>query len=168
LLIAGVFLCGLWAENFFLPHYAAPVGACLILLIIIGWRWISELQMFHRSVGKCVSIAIGIAYVIYSSVLLAAPLSADSKRVGHVELVQQRAQLQSGRHLIFVQYLSGHLVHDEWVYNDADINGQRIIWTRFMGTTQDLPVIRQYGGRQVWLLIVGEKDLSLNPYPPSP
>jgi hypothetical protein len=71
--------------------------------------------------------------------------------------------LQQGRHLVFVQYLPGHLLDDEWVYNGADLEHADIIWARAMGAS-DMGLIRYFTDRRYWLLKVGKDALWLNPY----
>lgn len=153
-LTVAAILIGLWAENFFLEHYAAPITAAMLLLIIVGWQ----------RLGRVLAIAIAIGFFTGAIYRDAAPLDRDSKRVEQSALIASDPSLQTGKHLIFVQYSAGHLIHDEWVYNNADIDNCRIIWARFMGPTADAPVAAHFSGRKIWLLTVGENDLNLKPY----
>jgi hypothetical protein len=55
--------------------------------------------------------------------------SADSGRLPG----SQYHRAAPGRRLVLVKYLPGHVVHDEWVYNQPDIDSSRIVWTRDLG-----------------------------------
>lgn len=154
---AGIFLVGLWAENFFLPHYAAPITAAILLLIVISWR-----QLWQWS--RVAAWAVAVGFVIGAAVSAAAPVDPDSQRTGQTELIRDSALLQSGKHLIFVRYTPDHLLHDEWVYNQANIEDSRIIWARSFDKASDALVAQHYAGRSVWILTVGKDDLQLVPY----
>jgi hypothetical protein len=39
---------------------------------------------------------------------------------------------EQGRHLVIVRYGPRHSEHDEWVYNEAEIDGARVLWARDM------------------------------------
>ena len=49
-----------------------------------------------------------------------------------IRRVQQRLQLP-GRHLMVVRDLPEHSLHEEWVYNDADVDGVKVVLARDMG-----------------------------------
>ena len=42
----------------------------------------------------------------------------------------------------------------EWVYNDADIDDQRVIFARSLDPASDAQLLARYPDRQVWQLIV--------------
>ncbi len=66
-----------------------------------------------------------------------------------------RAQLAAmpGKMLVFVRYFRPqHLFQDEWVYNQADIDGARIVWARDLGPEENEKLIRYYPDRKAWLL----------------
>ncbi len=83
----------------------------------------------------------------------------------------QRAQLleqlsrAGGRHLVIVRYGQRHSVHDEWVYNAADIDAATVVWARAMDAVQDQQLIGYFHDRRIWLLEPDESTAHLMPYP---
>jgi hypothetical protein len=71
--------------------------------------------------------------------VIRAPIRAELKRI-------------PGDHLVIVRYSTGHDVHWEWVYNDADIDHARIIWARDMGKDKNSQLIEYFKNRRVWLV----------------
>jgi hypothetical protein len=73
---------------------------------------------------------------------------------------------QGGRHLILIQYEEGHSVHDEWVYNAADIDAAPVVWARPMGPQGVKELAEYYPDRKIWILDVDKDGLrpSLVPY----
>ncbi len=55
-----------------------------------------------------------------------------------------------GNHLIIVRYESGHSPHDEWVYNDADIDRAKVVWAREMDPQQNQKLLKYFANRQAW------------------
>jgi hypothetical protein len=162
----ALFLVGIWAEDFFIPHYAAPVTPAVLLLIITGWSRLYQRASRGRPLGRFLAHSVAIGFFIGAVVSAAAPVDFDSTRVDQASLIDQAQSLQAGKHLIFVNYTPDHLMHDEWVYNQADIKNARIIWARYTGPAADASVARYYSGREIWLLTVGKNDLTLNVYSP--
>lgn len=57
-----------------------------------------------------------------------------------------------GRLLVFVRYWPRHPFQEEWVYNDADIDRQRVVWARDLGDAENERLKRCYPDRKVLLL----------------
>src|SRR5262249_16170449 len=60
---------------------------------------------------------------------------------------------EPGQHLVLVHYDPNHVVDVEWVYNEADVDGSRVVWTRAMNPQDDQLLVEYFQGhRRVWLL----------------
>jgi hypothetical protein len=72
--------------------------------------------------------------------------------------IQEREQVlsflrqQPGQALVLVRYGPHHIVHYEWVYNDANIDQSRIVWAHAMPGGKDDELLRYYPDRRVWIL----------------
>jgi hypothetical protein len=75
-----------------------------------------------------------------------------------------------GRHLVLVRYHSKPLGidHEEWVYNDADIDSSPVVWAREMGAGQDRRLLEYCRGRHVWRVDADARLAVLEPYPGPP
>ena len=71
--------------------------------------------------------------------------------------LEQRLLALGGRHLVLVDYADDHSYHEEWVYNEADIDGAQIVWARPMGPEGADRLARYFTDRTVWLLKVATK-----------
>lgn len=78
-------------------------------------------------------------------------------------LTQLRAD--GRRHLIIVRYGPQHTPHREWVYNEADIDGAKVVWAREMDTAQNHKLLAYFADRRVWLLEPDVEGAHLVPYP---
>jgi hypothetical protein len=164
-MIAGIFLLGLWAESFVLPHYTAPSTPFILLLVVIGWRQLSQWKCRGAATGRILAHSVGIGLVAGAAMSAAQGISPDSQVVDQQTLVAIEAPLQEGRHLIFVAYTAGHPFDNELVYNPADLDDSPIIWVHYFGPAADRAVADHFAGRQVWLLEAGSM-LQLLPYRP--
>jgi len=56
---------------------------------------------------------------------------------------------------------------EEWVYNEAEIDGAKVVWAREMDATQNRKLLEYFTDRQLWLLEVNgdQSPLKLLPYP---
>jgi len=69
-----------------------------------------------------------------------------------------------GRHLVIVRYGREHVVHEEWVYNAADIDGAKVVWAREMDPARDCELLDYFRERRAWLLEADARPATLVPY----
>ena len=157
-LAVGTLFAGVLAENWFLPHYAAPATPAVLLLAVLGWRRLADSPVpAARRVGR--GVAAG--FLAASLLSAAAPADPELRRFTRDDLLAEVPALRAGRHLVFVAYAADHPVEDEWVYNGCDIAGQPIVWAHAMGPSADAAVAAAYGPRRVWVLTVGKATHTL-------
>lgn len=155
-------------------HYVAP-GACLaIYLVVEGWRRLRLWRRAHRS-PRSRRLGARLAATVPLVVLLALPMRAWELHADPAEWYMQRAALQRrllampGKQLVIVRYGDAHDPRAEWVYDDADLLGTRVLWARGMSPAEDCRLLAFERKRRAWLLEVIE-DASpprLLPYPRS-
>ena len=118
-------------------HYMAAVVVSLTALLFhLLWR-ARKLRWNQRPAGMILSgfllcalfpIAIlGNAWSALHEKTDPSPFSVARSRITHDLLSRE------GSHVVFVRYAPSHDVEDEWVYNSADIDRQRLIWARDLG-----------------------------------
>lgn len=149
-----------------LPHYVAPVIGLVFVLALQGMRYLLLWRWRGWSIGR---------FIVYASLVVSlAPLPGlfvrmwerNSGGMGYVRAHMLNELKQSGdRHLIIVRYNPDKQEHDEWVYNEADIDGARVVWAREIDATQNLRLLDYFGNRRVWLLEADAEKLQLTPYP---
>ncbi len=236
---------GLLAIVWFHPHYAAPLMATVILLVMLGLRHLRKWRYAERPIGIGIvrfivlfSVLIGPVYFVISrsssfseywtftpeglppryilgiTITILVPfllrlrfkgviLSAAGRIGGLAFLefiflvltmvqvciaektlhpsnyafdspwvsssrtaVERRFIALPGEHLVLVRYSPDHNVHDEFVYNDADIDHAKTVWAREI-PGQDLdPLLTYFRNRDVWVLEPDEMPFRLYPYSP--
>jgi hypothetical protein len=149
----GIFLLGLLAENWFLPHYAAPLMPAGLLLIVLGWRRLAESTV---PVAARLARGVAVGFVVAAALSAVAPPDPDLARFTRDDLLAEVPALTVGRQLVLVRYAADHPVEDEWVYNGCDIAGQPIVWAHSTSAAADADVARAYAPRRTWVLTVGK------------
>ena len=152
-------------------HYAAAV--CGLFYV----RFLQSLARLRtwRPAGKPVGLALATIFVAmfgYQFAQSLAILYAFGAEVSAFGLARaqviEKLEKQPGRDLVMVRYTPEHRVHDEWVYNRADIDAAPIVWAREMDTTQDRPFLDYFHDRRVWLLEPDQSPPRLTPYTEAP
>ena len=84
------------------------------------------------------------------------------KRAEVIQTLQHREK----RQLVFVRYPSPEWnVGMEWVYNGADIDGQRVVFAHDLGSGENAKLLEYYRDREAWLVNVKpEKEYSIASY----
>ena len=53
----------------------------------------------------------------------------------------------------------------DWVHNEAEIDGSRIVWARDMGAAKNQELIDYFKGRRVWMVDPAGEQPKLTEYP---
>jgi hypothetical protein len=165
LLICGLFLGALLLEIWIWPHYAAPVTGLVIVIALKSMRHLRS-RRYMRTVGQFV-VRLTIALSIVSFVIFCLRSSQKERTEWNYQRANMIAELKADtdRHLVIVRYRPDHNVHQEWVYNEADIDGAKVIWAREMDAAHNRELLEYFKGRRFWLLEPDAETPRLVPYP---
>lgn len=156
------------------PHYVAMLTAAFYVIILLMMRELYE----SGSPGlKLLARAVPLVCVLLLALRIVAPFahfepkpswirtwcSQDEQNLERARVLNQ-LQRTPGKHLVIVRYKPGHdFILDEWVYNNADIDGSQVIWARDMGM-QNAELVNYFRGRQVWLAEPDYRPAKVTPY----
>ncbi len=158
-MVAGaIFLLGLAVETWTMPHYVAPATGLIYLILLQGmrhlrlWRWRGQ-QIGVALVRAVPAIACAMILLRISAAAAHAQIEPAWPR-GNLDRVAISRQLDNmpARHLVIVRYGPAHDVDREWVYNDADIDGAKVVWARDMGVRDNAELLQYFHDRHVWRL----------------
>lgn len=149
--ILMVFLGSLIALKAVEPHYFAPIAALVYVRFMntaaVLWRW----RPTGRPIGPILAM-FAFEFVALQSVALFPTPPQLANFAAERNRVEASLALHPGQHLVVVRYGAGHSLHEEWVYNRADIDGSRIVWARDMGPERNRELVGYFRNREVWLL----------------
>ena len=80
-------------------------------------------------------------------------------------MITSGMQARPGKQMLIVRYAPNHFCYDEWVYNDADIDGAQVVWAREMSPERNRELIDYFKDRQVWLVEPDKDPPAVSPYP---
>ena len=161
---------------YFLPHYIAALTCVIYAGLLVAMRRLCVWSPSGRPVGRASIAAFTLLLFALIPIRIAAsqlgiklPTHAETWSTGY-DPNPPRASIESSLRqrgapsLAFVRYQRTHDPIDEWVYNGADIDHEKIIWARDMGPEENQELIDYYKGRQVWLVEPDETPPRLQPY----
>jgi hypothetical protein len=172
----------------FQAHYIAAITCLFVLVSVIGLQRLSRLRIRGYPAGneaaRVIVFLCAIHFIFWYGlhVLDTADFSVAMRRyetwdvINHsnperrIDVNQQLAKIP-GKLLVFVRYWPQHIFQDEWVYNEANVDGARIVWARDLGAGENQKLQRYYPDRTVWLLESDARPPALTPYraePPAP
>jgi hypothetical protein len=168
ILTCCVFAVGLLVEPWLQTHYAAPLTALVGMLVLQAARHMWLWHWRGRPVGKVL-----VWTLVAITVVSFAQAFAQRMQLKPIGWEYERARIlrelkADGRqHLVIVRYGPKHQQNDEWVYNEADIDGARVVWAREMDLLQTSRLIEYFKDREVWLAEINDDDIrqKLVPYP---
>ena len=147
------------------PHYVAPAAAILFAALVQSIRHLRTIRIFGRPIGAALSRAILLALVVDVSLLVGQQLG-DPQGWGGWGL-SDRADLlhdlesKPGKHVVLVRYGPDHSVHEEWVFNAADIDASKVIWARDLPGEVNDQLLRYYPDRTIWLALPDTNEVSV-------
>jgi hypothetical protein len=147
------------------PHYVAPLTTAFYALVLLSMRCVRDWKWQNSATGTFLIRMVPVICVLMFLVRAAAPFahasvgysgirtwcSLDQQNLRRASLLKQ-LQNSPGEHLVIVRYRADHdFILNEWVFNEADIDGSKVIWARDMGA-QDAELVQYFNRRNVWLL----------------
>ncbi|HZL57452.1 MAG TPA: hypothetical protein VFC21_10240, partial [Bryobacteraceae bacterium] len=175
LLTCIIFALGINFFPAFQFHYLAAVVCLFLLMSVQGLRQITRLPHGREIASLIVFFCVAQFAFWYA---LHFP-DADMRRfdvwdsINHtnperrIAIDAQLARIP-GKLLVFVRYWPQHIFQDEWVYNGADIDGQRVVWARDLGDEEDRTLAAYYGDRKLLLLEPDARPPQLAPWAATP
>jgi hypothetical protein len=160
----GLSLAALFLETWVFPHYAAPMTGLVLLLVVQGMRHLRLWRWRGKAVGLAIVAALPALMVLWLIASLAVGQRADPTAwpMQRAEMLAQLSQTCE-RHLVIVRYGPDHSPFDEWVYNDADIDGSAVVWAREMKPEQNEELTAYFRDRRIWLLEADAEPPALRP-----
>jgi hypothetical protein len=170
--LLAVFLCvAIFPLTGLELHYVAPIAGLLYV------RFLQTLARLHewRPAGKPLGPAVAVFFVTLFGYQFATNLSFMLHGGMHAsafasarDSIARQLEHTPGRQLVLVRYAPGHSLHEEWVWNRADIDGSQTVWARAMDPAKDQELIQFYRQRQadrkVWMLDADENHPRLAAY----
>ena len=174
----GTSIAGWLLGIFFEAHYASPITALTLALILVALRRLYSWRPGGRPIGRFLTRAMlticVLTFVLRSSVaLIHIPLShpftpawyqAAPPSFGRA-IVARELQHMPKQSLVIVRYKADHVPFEEWVYNAADIDRAKVVWARELSPAENAQLVHYFSGREAWLLEADEKPPRLTPYP---
>jgi hypothetical protein len=167
LVIVGVFAV-IWSN----AHYAAPLMCVIFALLIQSIRHLRTMRPGKLPIGKALSWAAVLLLAVDTTAAVAHrecdPLAWTCQGDPSRAVIQKTLEHAPGKHLVVVRYEDEHNIHDEWVYNGADIDGAKVLWARELTPEQNAKLFAYFKDRQIWLVTPDVDNTYLQPYSPPP
>jgi hypothetical protein len=145
----GACLCAaVMLELHLIPHYLAAGVGLIPILVAYGLR---VLRVQARAFGTPIILFFVLVAFMSGFTQVPAVLRASIIPTPRETATSLVLKHDSGKHLILVRYAPSHFVHDEYVYNAAEIDAAPIVWARDMGDQANRELLDYYRDRKVWL-----------------
>lgn len=147
------------------PHYLAPATAAWFGVLVQCIRHLRTIRLYGRPVGAALSRVVFLALLLDVAQLgwLRIPDPLGWGGWGLIDRAQLKDTLEAtpGKHVVLVRYGPDHSVHEEWVYNGADIDASKIIWARDLPGERNDRLLAYYPDRTIWLVDPETNDVSI-------
>ncbi|HEV2202229.1 MAG TPA: hypothetical protein VGR73_20615 [Bryobacteraceae bacterium] len=154
------------------PHYFSPLAGPIVLFTTQGLRYLAQWSWRGAPLGPAIVRAIVPILCIIVGVRAAAlsphsppsPIPnyaswccADARQRDREPLLR-RLEATPGKHLVIVHYDLASYDTFEWVYNEPDIDGAKVVWARDMGDQKNRELLSYYPERRVWTVLVKDQQ----------
>jgi hypothetical protein len=170
LLLATIFIgvLGVFAVIWSFAHYAAPFTCVIVALLVQSIRHLRTMNVATWELGRWLSRAAILLLLIetisYPARHQCDPLVWTCQGDPSRAAIQTRLSLEPGKHLIIVRYEPDHNIHDEWVYNGANIDAAKVLWARELDAPQNAKLLAYFKDRTAWLVEPDVDNTELIPY----
>lgn len=154
------------------PHYLAPAAPAIVLFAVLGLRYLAQSR---SAIGiAMVRVVVPIWLILVGA--RAAELSpsrppsatpnfpswccTDARTRDRQPLLEKIAA-NPGKHLVIVSYEATRYDTFEWVYNEPDIDGAKVIFARDMGPEKNRELLAYYRDRRVWRILIRNGSATL-------
>ena len=166
LALLGLTALPLYFETFATPHYLAPFLACVVLLLFQSLSSLfkrSEWLGRGRYVLFSVCLLFGLGYLVHWKRAVLHRVSEETYAQRQRRIIGRQLDQLSGRQLVFVHYSPDYSIHDEWVYNQADLRQAKVIFANDLSTERDQILLSEYPGRQALRLTLSPAEAIVAP-----
>lgn len=156
IVVIGLQLMASAAVCWVYPHYLSPIVAWLTLAAVLGLRHLPN--GWNKAARTLAWGLIGMQVLLLWGTTMHARRNAENDDWAHrrLSIAQQLAALP-GKHLVLVHYADQHNVHEEWVYNLADLEESRVLWARGERSAWREQLFQHYSDKRcIWELRVDE------------
>lgn len=164
-------------QAFFAVHYIAPLTGLILAVALQGLRHLRFCKPSGRPVGLFIARAVPAVCLIMAAVRIVHPPGSHEfawsrppswccTPGGNLAREQLLAYLHGlgGQHLVVLRYAPRHNIHDEWVYNAADIDRSEVVFAREMDPASDRKLIEYFKDRTAWTLSADANSARLTGY----
>jgi hypothetical protein len=168
-IVFGLGCLGFVSVIWSMPHYAAPFTAVIFLVLVQAMRHLSFARIRRRPIGLALSAAA--IFLLAADTTSAVhnrecdPLDWACKGDPSRAVIGERLSHTPGKHLILVRYAEDHNIHDEWVYNGAEIDSAKVLWARDLDAAQNAKLFEYFKDRKIWLVEPDVDNTEIIPYP---
>jgi len=180
-LCVAVFAAGMLIEIFLIPHYLAPFTAVFYAIGLQAMRHLRLWSPERKPVGAMlVRLTVLLCIVLAGVRLFTGPLHIHIAEwpagqwsglwYGPEHFGTERAQIEAGleklpgRQLVILRWSIERNSLDQWVYNQADIDGSKVVWAREMSNADNRELIHYYPDRKPWLVDMGTQPATVSPF----
>jgi hypothetical protein len=156
------------------PHYIAPALGCFVVLMIQALRRVRRmpgvgLERSRTIVAACLVMLPVRAFVNPAFLPNTLPghhvfSTFGSEKGRERARILEKLEHLPGGHIVFARYDRERYTITEWVYNGADINGQKVVWARDLGADSNREALRYFPDRTAWMVNVDDAPEQLIPY----
>lgn len=180
--IASTFLGMSFVSYWDQPHYAAPLTSCIFLLLVEGFRrfiasgkTVQHRVMMIAMIASLLTASLGFQVhltnaekprhdtqteidIERSAILTAPPTGAYLRTI-----VQRAVSEKPGSYLAMVTYDPDYRIHDDVVYNSADLDGSKLIWANDLGEEGNAELLSVYRNRRVIRIRLSNSAVEIRP-----
>ncbi len=169
LVLMAVPIVGILTEKAASMHYFSPATGLVLVLAMCGLQFLRTVRIRRVRLGTTALVVFAGVFLMDRVFKITSELRSTAPNAFAVsrQLLIHKLEATGRQHLVIVRYSPKHSIHDEWVYNHADIDGSSIVWAHDMGVQQNREIVDYYRGRDIWLLDPNASP-PLLPYPASP